>query len=222
MQIIYEDNHLIAVNKPGGMLVQGDETGDKPLNEWVKEYIKVRYKKPGDVYLGTVHRLDRPASGAVLFARTSKALTRMNEIFKNREIRKTYYAITTKRPEPLQAKLVNYLEKDANKNFVHAYNQPKGNAKKAELEYQLIGEIGDNHLLQVNLLTGRPHQIRVQLAKIGCPIRGDVKYGYDKTNRRGIIYLHCAKMEFLHPVKKEPVVIEADLPEDQIWGLFDV
>jgi len=221
IQVIFEDNHLIAVNKPGGVLVQGDETGDMPLSDWVKQYIKIRYEKPGDVFLGTIHRLDRPASGVVIFARTSKALSRMNELFKKREIEKTYWAITNKRPYPLSATLEHYLEKDTRKNFVHAYNQSRGNAKKATLDYELIGELGEHHLLKVNLHTGRPHQIRVQLAKIGCTIRGDVKYGYDRTNRRGTIYLHCRKMEFVHPVRKEPVSIEAPVPDDQIWNLFE-
>jgi 23S rRNA pseudouridine1911/1915/1917 synthase len=222
-QVIYEDNHLIAVNKPGGILVQGDITGDTPLLEMVKEYIKVRYQKPGDVFLGTIHRLDRPVSGVVIFARTSKALTRMNQIFLEREIQKTYYAITDVRPDPLTDTITDYLKKDNEKNIVKRYPNPSkrpSDAKISVLDYELIGEFGDNHLLKVNPHTGRPHQIRVQLSGINCPIRGDLKYGSTKTNRNGIIYLHCYKLSFIHPVKKEEVEIIAELPKDNIWNLF--
>lgn len=223
LQVLHEDNHLIAVNKPGGWLVQGDATGDLPLSELVKQYIKDRYKKPGDVFLGVIHRLDRPVSGTVVFARTSKALERMNKLFAERKIKKTYWAITEERPDPIQGHLTHYILKDRSKNVSKAYLQ-KGrrtaDAKKSELDYKLISGIGDNHLIEVNPITGRPHQIRVQLSSIGCPIRGDVKYGYKRKNLEGTIHLHCKKLEFIHPVKKEPVVIESETPDSQIWSLF--
>ena len=223
MQIIYEDNHLIAINKPAGWLVQGDETRDKPLSEWVKEYIKVRYKKPGDVFLGVIHRLDRPVSGVVVFARTSKALTRMNELFKERKVEKTYWAITSTRPDPLKGHLSHYLLKDPTRNIVKAYDQlgrRTAEAKLAELDYELMAEIGHNHLLEVHPITGRPHQIRVQLSKMGWPIKGDVKYGSPSGLDDGSISLHCRELAFEHPVKKERIRIEADPPATQLWKLF--
>ena len=223
MQIIYEDNHLIAINKPAGWLVQGDETGDKPLSDWVKDYIKVHYKKPGDVFLGVIHRLDRPVSGVAVFERTSKALTRMNELFKDRKVEKTYWAITGVRPDPLKGALSHYLLKDAARNVVKAYDQlgrRTAEAKLAELEYELIAEIGHNHLLEVHPRTGRPHQIRVQLAKMGWPIKGDVKYGFSTGIPDGSICLHCRELAFEHPVKKEWIRIEADPPSNQLWNLF--
>ncbi len=225
LQVLHEDNHLIAVNKQAGLLVQGDITGDTPLSEYVKTYIKVRYKKPGDVFLGTIHRLDRPVSGVVVFARTTKALTRMNELFKNREIEKTYIAITAERPNPINGHLMHYILKDKSKNVAKAYDKV-GNrtkdAKKSELDYELIGEVGGLHLLKINPLTGRPHQIRVQLASMGCPIWGDIKYGFRKANRDGSIHLHCRSLAFEHPVKKEPVFIEADPPDEQLWKEFEI
>ncbi|HMQ48925.1 MAG TPA: RluA family pseudouridine synthase [Saprospiraceae bacterium] len=222
LEVLFEDNHLIAVNKPAGILVQGDETEDRPLGEYVKDYIKHRYQKPGDVFLGVIHRLDRPVSGVCVFARTSKALSRMNELFKNRDIQKTYWAITNQRPEPLSGHLIHYIEKDKNKNLAHAYLRQRNQAaKQSELDYKLIGSLGSHHLLEVKPLTGRPHQIRAQLAKIGCPIMGDVKYGHKQANRNGAIHLHCRNLSFLHPVKKEMVSITASLPRDQIWSLFD-
>lgn len=224
-QILYEDNHLIAVNKPAGWLVQGDDTGDLPLSEWTKRYIKDRYNKPGAVFLGVIHRLDRPVSGVVIMARTSKALTRMNKLFADREIEKTYWAITEERPNPLIGHLTHYIAKDRRRNVAKAYDklsnraQQEG-AKKSELDYELIGEISNHHLLQVRPLTGRPHQIRVQLSKMGWPIRGDVKYGFKHPNEDGCIHLHCRKLSFIHPVKKERVEIVAEPPHDQIWDLF--
>lgn len=222
IQVLYEDNHIIAVNKPGGWLVQGDETGDKPLSEFTKEYIKVRYKKPGAVFLGVIHRLDRPVSGAVIFARTSKGLARMNELFKKREIKKTYWAIVDERPDPIKGHLEHYILKDTTRNIAKAYqsDRHKG-SKKAELDYKLLAEIGKNHLLEINPITGRPHQIRVQLSKMGYPIRGDLKYGFPMANPDGCIHLHCRSMEFIHPVKNEPVKIVAEPPKDQIWDLFE-
>lgn len=223
MQVIYEDNHLIAVNKPPGVLVQGDETGDLPLSEMVKEYIKIRYNKPGAVFLGVIHRLDRPVSGVVVFARTSKALERMNLLFKERKVKKTYWAITAKRPNPLSGHLKHYITKDASRNVAKAYDQLSSRAKYAKeshLDYELIGQIGTHSLLKVNPITGRPHQIRVQLAKIDCPIRGDVKYGFPSPNDDGSIHLHCRSLAFKHPTLKKEIEITADPPRDQFWDLF--
>jgi 23S rRNA pseudouridine1911/1915/1917 synthase len=223
LQVLFEDNHLIAVNKPGGYLVQGDRTGDIPLAEYVKDYIKVRYGKPGDVYLGVIHRLDRPVSGATVFARTSKALERMNKIFRDRQIDKTYLAIVNEQPKKLSDTLVHYIHKDHRKNRVLVLDKPSRrhpDAKRAELSYEVKGRLGQHTLLEVKLATGRPHQIRAQLAKIGSPIRGDLKYGSLLTNEDGNICLHCRSLAFVHPVRKEPVKIVADPPQDEIWGLF--
>ncbi len=223
MEILFEDNHLIAVNKPIGVLVQGDQTGDKPLADYVKLYIKDRYDKPGDVFLGVIHRLDRPASGVTIFARTSKALERMNRLFSERKIEKKYWAVVGRRPNPINGHLTHYLLKDPTKNIVRAYDQLSNrakDAKKADLDYELIGEIGDCFLLEIDLHTGRPHQIRAQLSKMGCPIRGDVKYGFAKGNYDSSIHLHCRSLSFIHPVKNEPVTITADPPDEQVWGLF--
>lgn len=223
LQIIYEDNHLIAVNKPAGWLVQGDETGDVPLSEFVKEYIKRRYNKPGDVFLGIIHRLDRPVSGVVLFARTSKALTRMNKLFQDRMVEKRYVAIVEHLPEELEGKLVHYLSKDKDRNITKAFNKQKyKSAKRAELHYNYLGGLADHHLLNINPITGRPHQIRVQLAQMGCSIKGDKKYGAVHFNAdRGMIHLHSYQLSFVHPVKKEPILIEAELPEkDQVWQMY--
>lgn len=221
LQVIYEDNHLIAVNKPAGILVQGDETEDTPLVDYVKDYIKFRYKKPGDVFLGVVHRLDRPVSGAVIFARTSKALTRMNELFKERKVEKRYWAITENRPFPEYGHLTHYILKDQERNVSKALDQLSNrskDAKKSELDYELIGNLEARYLLLVKPITGRPHQIRVQLSKIGCPIVGDVKYGYSQANQDGSIYLHCRSMSFLHPVQQVPVTITADAPNERMWN----
>jgi len=220
--VIYEDNHLIAINKPSGWLVQGDATGDATANDWVKHYIKIRYNKPGDVFLGTIHRLDRPVSGVTLFARTSKALERMNKQFQLRQVQKTYLAVVNQRPEKFQDKLVHFLTKDSNTNTAKAYSRQKPKSKRAELDYQLKAEVGEHHLLEVKPLTGRPHQIRVQLAKEGMPIRGDRKYGSKMRNNNRSIHLHARKLEFTHPVTKESVVIDAFPPDEQIWRLFDV
>ncbi len=226
LQVLHEDNHLIAVNKPAGVLVHGDETGDVPLSEAVKEYIKIRYNKPGDVFLGVIHRLDRPVSGVIIYARTSKGLARMNEVFKKREIQKTYLAITRNRPQPMLGSLTHYIAKDRDRNVAKAFNSmsnqaEKMKAKKSTLDYEMIGEIDNRCLIQVNPHTGRPHQIRVQLASMGCPIVGDVKYGDDQPNNDGSIHLHCRSLSFEHPVKREPVVIKADPPADVLWRKFD-
>ncbi|HMO38215.1 MAG TPA: RNA pseudouridine synthase [Saprospiraceae bacterium] len=223
MQVIYEDNHLIAVNKPAGVLVQGDETGDTPLSDMVKEYIKVRYDKPGEVFLGVIHRIDRPVSGVVVFARTSKALERMNRLFQERKVQKTYWAITAHRPEPLSGRLTHFILKDATKNVSKAFDTQSSRAKDAKeslLDYELIGQIGMHCLLEVRPITGRPHQIRVQLAKIGCPIRGDVKYGFPTPNADGSIYLHCRALTFEHPTLKQDITITADPPRAQFWDVF--
>jgi 23S rRNA pseudouridine1911/1915/1917 synthase len=218
--IIYEDNHLIIVNKRAGLLVQGDATKDKTLGDYVKEYIKKEYGKPGDVFLGTVHRLDRPVSGIVVFAKTSKALERMNELFRKREVQKIYWAVVKNKPPKKKDKLVNWLVKDEARNTVKAYDKEVPNSLKAELNYRLLGEINKHYLIEVNPITGRPHQIRVQLASIGCPIRGDLKYGFPKPNEDGSINLHARRLYFIHPVKKEPVIIKAALPEIAFWEEF--
>lgn len=218
--IIYEDNHLIIVNKKAGILVQSDKTGDKNLAEYVKEYIKEKYDKPGDVYLGTVHRIDRPVSGLVIFAKTSKALERMNELFKKRKIQKTYWAITRNKPEKKADKLVHWLVKNPTTNKVTAYDHEVPESKKAELTYRHIGRINDYNLIEVSPITGRSHQIRVQLASMGCPIKGDMKYGYPRGNADGSICLHSRRAYFIHPVKKEPLLCKAALPEQPFWEEF--
>ncbi len=220
LNVIFEDNHLIVINKLAGTLVQGDETGDEPLNDLVKSYIKTKYNKPGDVFLGTVHRLDRPTSGIVLFAKTSKALTRMNELFKTKDIQKTYWAITEKEPIKKNGICVDYLLKNEkqNKSFVKTEKTP--GAKRAELSYRLIGK-GENYsFIEVNPATGRHHQIRVQLSTIGCIIKGDLKYGAKRSNKDGSISLHARKLVFKHPVKDEMVEIIANPPNDPVWNAF--
>jgi len=224
LQVIYEDNHLIAVNKPSGWLVQGDKTGDSTLLDVVKHYIKIQYNKPGDVFLGLIHRLDRPVSGSVIMARTSKALTRMNRLFQERKIEKTYFAITKQRPEPLQGEIQHYLLKDRSKNITRAYHQKGKRTKDAKLsitQYEMPGAVEGHALIKVNPKTGRPHQIRVQLSEIGCPIVGDLKYGFPKPNSNGSIHLHSRSLSFEHPVKKEPITISSQPPMDEIWSIFE-
>ena len=219
--IIFEDNHLLIVNKASGVLVQGDATGDIPLVEVLKDYIKEKYNKPGEVFLHPVHRIDRPVSGIVVFARTSKALERMNELFRKREIQKTYWAVVRRKPREATGKLVHWLIKDEKRNVVTAYDyQATPEAQKAELTYRLVGEINKHFLLEVTPITGRPHQIRVQLAQMGSPIRGDVKYGYVRPNTDGSINLHARRLYFEHPTQKIPVLCRAALPTDAFWEEF--
>ena len=218
LEVLYEDNHIIAVNKQPSDIVQGDKTGDRPLGEFVKDYLKKKYNKPGEVYLGVVHRLDRPVSGVILFARTSKALSRLNEMFREKKVQKTYWAVVKNRPDPIQDTLVHYLKKNQQKNKSTAYSREDKGALRSELNYQLIKSLDNYHLLEVAPKTGRHHQIRVQLAKIGSPIKGDIKYGSDRTNKDASIHLHAQKIEFVHPVKKEPLTIFAKPPKDPIWA----
>ena len=219
--ILFEDNHIIVINKMPSQIVQGDKTGDRPLSDLVKDYIKVKYKKSGDVFLGVVHRLDRPVSGAVIFARTSKSLTRLNALIKNREIRKTYWAVVKNKPPKESDNLVNFLRRDEarNKSFITGENNQ--NAQRASLSYTLVGSSDNYCLLQIDLQTGRHHQIRAQLAAIGCPIKGDLKYGYPRSNSDGSIHLHARKLNFIHPVTLNPVSILASAPADPVWDYFE-
>ncbi len=217
LQVLYEDNHIIVVNKRVGDIVQGDKTGDKPLSEVVKEYIKDKYNKPGEVFLGVVHRLDRPTTGIVVFARTSKALTRLNDLFKNRETQKTYWAVVKKRPELNSATLLHYLKRNEKSNTSKAHNKEVPDSKKASLDYTIIKELNNYTALEINLHTGRHHQIRAQLSAIGSPIKGDLKYGADRSNPDGGIHLHARKLMFTHPVSKENLLVIAPVPDDVIW-----
>ena len=218
LQVIYEDNHLIVVNKRVGDIVQGDKTGDKPLSDVVKEYIKDKFNKPGEVFLGVVHRLDRPTTGIVVFARTSKALTRMNELFSNRETQKTYWCIVKNKPAKTSDKLVHYLKRNEKNNSSKAHLKEVPESKLASLDYTVIKELNNYFALEINLHTGRHHQIRAQLSAIGCPIKGDLKYGFDRSNPDGGIHLHARKLVFIHPVSKENIAITAPTPEDVIWN----
>lgn len=224
LNVIYEDNHLIVVNKKSGDIVQGDKTRDTPLSDFVKQYIKIKYNKPGDVYLGTVHRLDRPTSGIVLFAKTSKALTRMNKMFKDKTIQKTYWAVVEKPKETVNIKpkntLVDFLKKNEKQNKSYAYSNEVQGSKKAELTYKIVGK-GDNYwFVEIKPKTGRHHQIRVQLSNIGLIIKGDLKYGAKRSNKDGSIHLLAQKLEFIHPVKQEPISIVAKPPKDVLWDEF--
>jgi 23S rRNA pseudouridine1911/1915/1917 synthase len=218
--VIYEDNHLIAVNKAAGVLVQGDATGDTPLSELVKGYVKEKYQKPGEVFLGVVHRLDRPVTGVVILARTSKALERMNKMFRDKETKKSYLAIVSSKPALSEEVLVHWLVKDEKKNKTTAFRRETTGAMRSELSYKVIAERSGLFLLEVKPVTGRPHQIRVQLASIGCPIKGDLKYGDREPNDDGSICLHARRLEFVHPVKKEKVSVEAPLPAGSSWKYF--
>ena len=219
--VLFEDNHLLVVNKSSGVLVQGDSTGDTPLVELCKQYIKEKYQKPGAVFLGVVHRLDRPVSGVVVLARTSKSLERMNALFRDKETQKTYWAIVKKKPVKDQGTLIHWLLKDEKKNKTTFFTKETLGALRSELSYKVLGTSQSHWLLEVNPVTGRPHQIRVQLASMGCPIRGDVKYGYEQPSSDGrSISLHAKRLEFIHPVKKEMMKIEAPLPDDGFWKYF--
>ena len=217
MQVLYEDNHIIIVNKESGEIVQGDKTGDVPLSDIVMKYIKETHAKPGAVFLGVVHRLDRPVSGVVVFAKTSKALTRLNNMFRDGEIHKTYWALCSNRPEKIEGELDNWLVRNEKQNKSYVYDKEKPNAKRARLHYQVIGATDRYTLIEVHLMTGRHHQIRSQLAHIGCPIKGDLKYGAKRSNPDGSISLLARRVEFIHPVSKEKIIVEAPLPNDNIW-----
>lgn len=217
-EILYEDNHLIAINKPAGFLVQGDKTKDVPLSDYVKAYIKQKYRKVNNVYLGVTHRIDRPVSGVLLFARTSKALARLNKMFQEKQIQKTYWAVVKNHPPKMEDTLTHHLIKDQVRNKSKAYDSPKGKTKKAQTEYKWIQSSDNYHLLEMKPLTGRHHQIRVQLSTIGCPIKGDIKYGFRRTNKDASIHLHAQKIEFTHPVRQEPIVIEANPPNEVVWN----
>ena len=220
MEVVYEDNHIIIVNKQSGEIVQGDKTGDRPLSDIVKDYIKEKYQKPGAVFLGVVHRLDRPVSGLVVFARTYKALARLNKMFAEGEVHKTYWALVKNAPQETEATLEHWLVRNEKQNKSYAYATEKPNSKKAILKYRLIGKSDNYSLLEVQLMTGRHHQIRCQLAAMGCPIKGDLKYGAPRSNPDGSISLLSRKIEFIHPVSKERITAEAPLPDDPLWQAF--
>jgi 23S rRNA pseudouridine1911/1915/1917 synthase len=219
--ILYEDNHLIAINKRAGDIVQVDETGDESLEDKVKKFIAQKYNKPNGAFLGVVHRLDRPVSGVILFAKTSKALERINAMFKDREMHKTYYAVVRNRPKPESGNLVNWLIKNTQKNVTKAHDKEVNGSLRSELNYKLVGELNGYYLLEVDPITGRPHQIRVQLSAIGCPIVGDNKYGYPRGSLRKSICLHARRLQFIHPIKKEAVLITAPVPKDGFWEKFE-
>ena len=218
--ILYQDNHLIILNKRPSAIVQGDKTGDEPLSDILKDYLKIEYNKPGEVFLGVVHRLDRPVSGALVFARTSKALTRLNIMLRDGKIRKTYWAVVKNPPPEIQGHLIQYITRNPEKNKSFVHDRPRAGSQKAELIYKVIGKSAGYYLLEVNLLTGRHHQIRAQLAALGCPVKGDLKYGFPRSNQGGFIHLHSREIEFIHPVRKEMMRIVAPPPHDQLWDYF--
>lgn len=222
MNVLYEDNHIIAVNKASSDIVQGDKTGDTPLGEYVKAYIKQKYNKPGEVFLGVTHRLDRPTSGVLLFARTSKALTRLNKMFQDKgAMKKIYWALVDQLPQETEGTLEHWLVRNQKQNKSYAYDEERPGSKRARLNYKLVKSSDRYHLLEIELLTGRHHQIRAQLAKIGCIIKGDMKYGFPRSNPGGGIHLHARSIEFMHPVKKEVVKIIAPVPDDNLWKFFE-
>ena len=221
LQVLFEDNHLIVINKRPGDLVQGDKTGDEPLSEVVKEYIKDKYNKPGNVYLGVVHRLDRPTSGIVLFSKTSKALPRLNKLFKDKEAKKTYWAVVKNAPPKQKGTLVHYMKRNPKQNKSYAHIKEVPESKKAILDYNILKQLDNYYALEIGLHTGRHHQIRSQLSAIGCPIKGDLKYGFDRSNKDASIHLHARKLSFIHPVKLEQITIVAPLPDDSIWNVLD-
>ena len=217
MQVVYEDNHIIIVSKVSGEIVQGDKTGDEPLSETVKQYIKEKYQKPGNVFLGVVHRLDRPVSGLVVFAKTSKSLSRLCTMFRDGDVHKTYWALTKNRPAESEGTITSWLVRNEQQNKSYSYDHEVRNSKKAILKYRLIGQTDNYSLLEVSLLTGRHHQIRCQLASIGCPIKGDLKYGAPRSNPDGSISLLARRVQFVHPVSQQPVDVVAPIPDDNLW-----
>lgn len=218
LQVLYEDNHIIIVNKRAGDIVQGDKTGDTPLSDVVKDYLKDKYNKPGNVYLGVVHRLDRPTTGIVMFAKTSKALPRLNKLFSDKKANKTYWAIVKQTPEIPKDTLINWLKKNPKNNKSTAYHKEIEDSKKAILHYKTLKILDNYTLLEIELETGRHHQIRVQLSSIGSPIKGDLKYGFDRSNKDASISLHARRLQFTHPVSNEPIDVIAPLPDDPIWN----
>lgn len=222
LQVIYEDNHLIIINKRAGDIVQGDKTGDKPLSEVVKSYLKDKYNKPGNVYLGVVHRLDRPTTGIVMFAKTSKALPRLNKLFAEKEAKKTYWAIVKNSPPKMVDTLVHWLRKNPKNNKSTAHLKEIAEGKKAILHYKVLKQLDNYFLLEIELETGRHHQIRVQLSSIGCPIKGDLKYGFDRSNTDASIHLHARELNFVHPVSNETIHVVAPLPEDSVWAACEL
>lgn len=221
MEILYEDNHIIALNKKVSELVQGDKTGDISLDIQVKDYLKKKYHKQGNVFLGVVHRLDRPASGVLLFARTGKALTRLNDLFRNNEINKKYWAIVKNKPTSRSGLLTHYLVRNQDQNKSYAYDKLVPNSKEARLKYEIHARSDRYFLLEIDLYTGRHHQIRCQLSKINCPVKGDLKYGYERSNTDSGISLHAREIQFIHPVKKEPLHIIAPVPDERLWKIFE-
>lgn len=220
MEVVYEDNHLIIVNKTASEIVQGDKTGDTPLSETVKAYLKEKYQKPGNVFIGVTHRLDRPVSGLVVFAKTGKALSRLNEMFRTGQVEKTYWAVVKNFPPSQEKILTHYLVRNEKQNKSYVYDKEVPNSKLAKLHYKLIGKSENYYLLEVNLMTGRHHQIRCQLAKIGCPIKGDLKYGAPRSNPDGSICLHARKVKLIHPVSKQLIEVEAPVPNNSLWQGF--
>tara|TARA_R110002049_G_scaffold4377_8_gene30553 strand:+ start:312 stop:998 length:687 start_codon:yes stop_codon:yes gene_type:complete len=218
LQVLFEDNHIIIVNKRAGDITQGDKTGDKPLSDVIKEYVKDKYNKPGNVFIGTVHRLDRPTSGIVIFARTSKALERLNKMLRDKTINKTYWALVKKQPNKTSDTLINFLKKDTKKNKSFVYKKEIEGSKNAILHYKVIKKLENYSLIEIDLETGRHHQIRTQLSHIGSPIKGDLKYGFPRSNKDGSISLHARKINFIHPVSKEKIEVTANTPNDVIWN----
>lgn len=221
LKVLFEDNHLIVINKKSGDIVQGDKTGDTPLSDIVKDYIKDKYNKPGNVFLGVVHRLDRPTTGIIVFARTSKSLERFNKMLRNKEVKKTYWAVVKNKPEKDIDTLIGYLKKNPKNNKSTSYSSEIKDSKKAILHYKLIKSLNNYHLLEVDLETGRHHQIRCQLSAIGSPIKGDLKYGFDRSNKDASIHLHARNIKFTHPVTKETIFITAPTPNEVIWDACD-
>jgi len=221
LNILFEDNHLILVNKHSGDIVQADKTGDKPVVDKVKEYIKEKYQKPGDVFLGIPHRIDRPTTGIVIFCRNSRSLERINQMFKDKSIKKTYWAIVKNQPPANEGKLVHYMKRNEQQNKSYASDEEKPGSQRAELDYKVIAQSDRYFLLEIDLQTGRHHQIRAQLSKIGSPIKGDLKYGYERSNEDASISLHARKVELLHPSKKEMMSVVAPVPEDKLWKYFE-